>query len=600
MKKMAIVFGAIAVLFLTGWSPSLSASAIVAEFNWDDKHHQISLADLEAAIAELVIFRQENYKTRAGKAEYLNEMIDKKLKYLAALEKEFDKDEALLEKAKRVKHQLMIKRIAAIEVNEKISYTEEDLRQYYEAHKDNYVKDEQCRATCICLTDKNRAQEVLALIKGGEDILDVAQELTKTEELVGPGSRGAGNTGFFSRHDAPNWREFVNAVFEQEVGEMTDEVVELETGNKKYYLIFRKEEYTPPYQRTLDEVRSSIEKTVKHEKKLQRLAEWVESLKQAGQIKIYADRFPESLPEEQDVAIRAEDVVIAEFEWEGKHQITLEEVLEEIREFPEYKQKRYENKEALEEHINLIAESRLVFYFAKDRKLDKDPEVLKAVKDYLRKWMVNKITKLEVDEKLVLTEEDYTRYYEAHKNDYIEPEQVRLTCITLADEEQAKQVLQRLQGGEDIAEIANELAATGELRDPGDKGIPPGNTGFLSRGTVPELQHLIDVAFDMEIGQVTEDIVPIKFQGQYYYALFRKEEYREPRQKTLDDEYVRKNVENAAEIAKHNALMNNYIAQLRERAKVTTYINRIPDMSENAKNNSPSVSNSSTEGVETR
>lgn len=600
MNKRTMVFVAIPVLFLTSWLPALSDSTIVAEFNWNGKHHQISLADLEAAIAELVIFRQENYKTRTGKAEYLNEMIDKQLKHLAALERGFDKDEALLEKAERVKQQLMIKRIAAIEVNEKITYTEEDLQQYYEAHKDKYVKDEQCRATCITLTDKNRAQEVLGLIKDGEDILDVAQELTKTEELIGPGSRGAGDTGFFFRHDAPDWREFINAVFEQEVGEMTDEVVELETGNKKYYLIFRKEEYRPPSQRTLDEVRSSIEKAVEHEKKLQRMIEWVESLKQTGQIKIYLNHLPESLLEEQEVAMRAKNIVVAEFEWDGKHQITLEEVLEEIRGLPEYKQKQYQNKEALKEHINLMAESSLVLYLANDRKLDEDPEVLKDVQGYLQKWMINKITKLEVDEKLVLTEEDYRRYYEVHKYDYIEPDQIRLTCITLADEERAKQVLQRLKEGEDIAEIANELASTGELRDPGDKGIPPGNTGFLSRGAVPELQHLIDVASAMEIGQVTEDIVPIRFQSQHYYALFRKEEYREPRQKTLDDEYVRKNVANATEIAKHDALMNSWIAHLRERAKVITYINHIPDMPEDAKNNSPAVSGSSTEETKGR
>ena len=593
MKKRAIVFVAIAALLLTSWPLALSVSTIVAGFNWDGKQHQISLGDLEAAIAELVIFRQENYKTRAGKAEYLDELIDKKLKHLAALEKGFDKDEALLEKVERVKHQLMIKRIAAIEVNEKISYTEEDLQQYYGAHKDKYVKDEQCRATCISMTDKNRSQEVLELIKGGEDILDVAQELTKTEELVGPGSRGAGDTGFFSQDDAPAWREFINAVFEQEVGEMTDEVVELETGNKKYYLIFRKEEYKPPYQHTFDEVRSSVENAVERKKKPQRMAEWVEEVKQVGQLKIYPDRLPESLPDEQDVEMRPEGVVIAEFEWDGKHQITLEEMLEEIRELPEYKQKWYKDKETFEVHINLMAESRLVLYLAKDRKLDEDPEVVKNVQDYLRKRMIDKITELEVDKKLTLTDEDYRRYYEAHKSDYIEPDQVRLTCITLANEERAKEVLRWLEGGEDIAEIAEELSASGELRDLGDKGIPPGDTGFLSRMALPELQRLTDVAFAMEIGQVTEDIVPIEFQGQHYYALFRKEEYREPRQKTLDDELVRNNVESDTEIATRNALMNNWIAQLRERAKVKTYIDHIPETPEDSESESPSASDSS-------
>ena len=66
MKKRAIVFVAIAALLLTSWPLALSVSTIVAGFNWDGKQHQISLGDLEAAIAELVIFRQQNYKTRAG------------------------------------------------------------------------------------------------------------------------------------------------------------------------------------------------------------------------------------------------------------------------------------------------------------------------------------------------------------------------------------------------------------------------------------------------------------------------------------------------------------------------------------------------------
>ena len=139
----------------------------------------------------------------------------------------------------------------------------------------------------------------------------------------------------------------------------------------------------------------------------------------------------------------------------------------------------------------------------------KTPEVVKNVQDYLRKRMTDKITELEVDKKLTLTDEDYRRYYEAHKSDYIEPDQVRLTCITLANEERAKEGPPVARGWEKTSlKIAEELSASGELRDLGDKGIPPGDTGFLSRMALPELQRLTDVAFAMEIGQVTEDIVP--------------------------------------------------------------------------------------------
>ena len=49
-----------------------------------------------------------------------------------------------------------------------------------------------------------------------------------------------------------------------------------------------------------------------------------------------------------DKAIGADGTVIAEFEWNGKQRITLEEMQQEISELPEYKQRQYEDKEGLE------------------------------------------------------------------------------------------------------------------------------------------------------------------------------------------------------------------------------------------------------------
>ena len=53
------------------------------------------------------------------------------------------------------------------------------------------------------------------------------------------------------------------------------------------------------------------------------------------------------------------------------------------------------------------------------------------------------------------------------------------------------------------------------------------------------------------------------------------------------------NVESDTEIATRNALMNNWIAQLRERAKVKTYIDHIPETPEDSESESPSASDSS-------
>ena len=93
-----------------------------------------------------------------------------------------------------------------------------------------------------------------------------------------------------------------------------------------------------------------------------------------------------------DKAIGADGTVIAEFEWNGKQRITLEEMMQEISELPEYKQRQYQDKEGLEEYMTLMAESRLILCLAKDQKLNEDEEIIKKVQDYLHELMVDRIT----------------------------------------------------------------------------------------------------------------------------------------------------------------------------------------------------------------
>ena len=274
----------------------------------------------------------------------------------------------------------------------------------------------------------------------------------------------------------------------------------------------------------------------------------------------------------------AEGTVIAEFEWDGKQQITLEEMVAEISELPEYKQKRYRDKEGLEEYMTLMAESRLILCFAKDQKLNENPEILKKVQDYLQELMVDRITEIEVEQKLKITEEDLRLHYEDNKGDYIEEEQVRLTCITFQDKERAEEIFASIKGGKDIAEAAKELSDRGELTGPGANTSDPGNTGFFSRRGYPQTaKAFVDAAFDTEIGQMSDGIIDVDVQGQPYFMIFRKEEHKEARQKTFDEEDVRRDVERTVERDKRDELMNSWLAQLREKAKTQMYIDRIPE-----------------------
>ena len=279
-----------------------------------------------------------------------------------------------------------------------------------------------------------------------------------------------------------------------------------------------------------------------------------------------------------DKAVGADGTVIAEFEWNGKQHITLEEMMQEISELPEYKQRQYQDKEGLETYMLLMAESRLILNLARDEKLNEDPEILKKVQDYLHELMVKRITTQEVDDKLAVTEQDYLDYYETHKEDYVRPAQVRLTCITVVNKERADETWAQIKEGKDLAELAQELSDKGELVGPGANPASPGDTDYISRDSFPSgTEPFLDAAFAAEIGTLHDGVIEVDVQGQKYYMIFRKDEARDAYQKPFDEEDVRRNVERKVEREKRQALMDGWISQLRERAEVKTYIDRIPE-----------------------
>ena len=279
-----------------------------------------------------------------------------------------------------------------------------------------------------------------------------------------------------------------------------------------------------------------------------------------------------------DKAIGADGTVIAEFDWNGKQHITLEEMMQEISELPEYKQRQYQDKEGLETYMLLMAESRLILSLARDEKLNEDPEILKKVQDYLHELMVKRITTQEVDDKLTLSEDDYIQYYETHKADYVRPAQVRLSCITLLDKDRADEAFAQIKGGKDILEVAQELSDRGELVGPGANPASPGDTDYISRNSFPTgTEPFLDAAFAGENGTLHDGVIEVEVQGQKYFMIFRKDDAREEYQKLLDEEDVRKSVERKAEREKRQQLMDEWVRQLRERAEVKTYIDRIPE-----------------------
>ena len=560
------------------------SQVILAQYEWDNVQFHISLAYLKSAIEKLPKSRRDDLISKNSRAEYLEELTNEKLKVLDAIGRNLDTDASLLKSVEEYQQQRMVQRLIEIEVDEKVSYTEAELKAYYEAHKEDYMAKAESHATCVSLTSEGRAQEVLEDIKNGKDIADLAAELSRKKELRGPGDTESdpGITRLFAQTDYPRWRKFADAVFALEIGEMTKEVFEIEVNNVVYYMIFRKDAYIPDRQMPHDEVKAEIEQRVKDQKKRQRFTQWMSAVREDANFVTYPDRLPDLSAQSGMTGIErseTETTVIAEFECDGKQQIMLAEIQDELTGLPKFARMKYKDKTGIEEYMNLMAESRLMLCLAKERKIDEETKIIEEVRDHQHKLLIDKVTELEVDQNLQLTDEDYRRYYAKHKTNYFQPEKVRLTCITLWSKELAEQVFQRIQDGEDMSEIATELSDRGELAvGPGSNPKKPGDTGFFTRASYIERANAFaDAAFALEVGEMVKTVFPIEVEGEQYYLIFRKEEYREARQPDFEEERIRRRVEKDAERRERQNLTDKWLIRLRKRARVKMFPDRIPE-----------------------
>ncbi|MDE0012901.1 MAG: peptidyl-prolyl cis-trans isomerase [Candidatus Poribacteria bacterium] len=322
MKKTITIFVIVVMTCLLTWRfvqsdgheqsmPAVDESQVIlAAYKWNDKSYEISLADLNAAIAELPVYRQQNYENREDKAEYLEELIEERLKILRATDEGFDMLPEHLKKLEDYTHQLMVEKLTEAEVDAKVVYTDEELMAYYQENLSEYIEEAKVRAICISLDDEDLAYETLDAIKAGKDIVEMAKELSEAGKLAsGPGTNrdDPGNTYFFSKAASARWSEFIEAAFALEVGEMTEAVFETEVNDAVFYLIFRKEEHQPDRQQEFEEVKDDIVRTIEREKKRERINEWVEEISAKGKLKTYPENIPEPPQPEEEAETEVSD-----------------------------------------------------------------------------------------------------------------------------------------------------------------------------------------------------------------------------------------------------------------------------------------------------
>ena len=490
---------------------------------------------------------------------------------------------------------MMLDAVEELEIAGKLNVTDEDVAAYYDANMETYLLAEQVRLTAVTVQEPEVAAALLAEIQAGERTLDeIAVAMAADASNKGPGGNNDGNTGLFSRETWTSVETFVDRAFELEVGEMTDEVLEMDRMGELYYMIFRKEEHNDARQKTLDEVESRVRRTVEKETEEARQEAWATQLRESAELVINEEVVPVLAPEateEPEDGEAAEEtdeapepdasLALAEYTWEGEsHTYTYGELKAHFDGLAVYRQSRFKGATGA---VSLVGEQvleGLKVLEAKTSGYGYSEEDLAKLDDYRDQLMVEALVEQEVDDKVEVTEENLQAYYDEHADEFVEEEKTQLTCATFTDLEEAQAMLDEVVAGRDIAEAAMTLSEMGANQGPG--GNNNGDTGLFSRRTYRQAPNFVELAFSTPVGELTAEPIEVVLDDATYFMIFRVEDRQAERQKALDEDDVLRKVTRQTERLRKRVRFEEWLEGLVTASKLQVYTDRLPEYPEDA------------------
>jgi parvulin-like peptidyl-prolyl isomerase len=195
------------------------------------------------------------------KLRFLRDYIVHELLYDKAAIKNLDKDPEVLEAARQAKRELMIQKLLAREVNDKVQVDEDDIKLYYEAHKSDFNKPEMVMARHIQCSKREDIEEVKKRLNNGEGFDGLVKEFSEDAVSKSVG----GSLGYVTKGEPiPGLgepKELINTIFSTPTGKYSD-IVQSEHG----FHIVLVEEHKPAENKTLDDVRNMVRHSLTQER----------------------------------------------------------------------------------------------------------------------------------------------------------------------------------------------------------------------------------------------------------------------------------------------------------------------------------------------
>jgi len=240
-------------------------------------NRSITVDSFKARIDRLPAYYQKIIKNNLKR--YLDETIMEMLLYEEALRRGIDRDKEVKEILSEARKKVLISKLVTGEVDDKARASEDEIRKYYDEHKDEFKAPEMWRASHILVADESQAKLIADELSKGGDFT----ELAKKYSIDATASRG-GDIGFFRQGQLVP--EFEKVCLKLSVGQTSD-ILHTQFG----YHIIRLTDKREAAAQSYDEAKRAIAGELNRKKKTALFDEMVNKLKSRYSVNINSSVF---------------------------------------------------------------------------------------------------------------------------------------------------------------------------------------------------------------------------------------------------------------------------------------------------------------------
>lgn len=243
----------------------------------------ITVGDLEERLNRQSPYVRARYTSLEQKKEFLDNLIRFEVLAKEAFRRGLDKDAEVV----RTMKQVMIQKLVSQEFDASItpdSISDAEMRAYYDANQDEYVKPEEVRASAIILGNRAQAERVLAEARGeagktNKGFRDLVEKYSSDEDSK---LRG-GDLRYFTADATDVPAPVVKAAFAlSQIGDISDVI---DAGGGKFYVL-KQTNRRKGSVRSFEDAKASIRNALFRDKRNAAQKAFIEKLRAQSKIQI--------------------------------------------------------------------------------------------------------------------------------------------------------------------------------------------------------------------------------------------------------------------------------------------------------------------------